>query len=80
MKVTCCGDLQKMSIDVLQREVGPKTGQSLHRYCRGQDDRPIRSDHQRKSVSAEVNYGIRFTTVRYNKVFHIVKKSLGYIQ
>ena len=63
MKVTSCGDLQKVSLDALQREFGPKTGQSLYRYCRGQDDRPIRSDHQRKSVSAEVNYGIRFTTV-----------------
>ena len=63
MKVRTCGDLQKVSLDVLQKEFGPKTGQSLYRYCRGQDDRRVQTDHQRKSVSAEVNYGIRFTTV-----------------
>ncbi|WAR14731.1 REV1-like protein [Mya arenaria] len=62
MKVTTCGDLQRLSLDTLQKELGPKTGQSLYRYCRGQDDRPIKIEQQRKSVSAEVNYGIRFTT------------------
>ncbi|WAR14703.1 REV1-like protein [Mya arenaria] len=62
MKVTTCGDLQRLSPDTLQKELGPKTGQSLYRYCRGQDDRPIKIEQQRKSVSAEVNYGIRFTT------------------
>ncbi|XP_052820152.1 DNA repair protein REV1-like [Mya arenaria] len=64
MKVTTCGDLQRLSPDTLQKELGPKTGQSLYRYCRGQDDRPIKIEQQRKSVSAEVNYGIRFTTNR----------------
>lgn len=62
MKVCTCGELQRVSLDSLQREFGPKTGQSLYRYCRGQDDRRVQTDHQRKSVSAEVNYGIRFTT------------------
>lgn len=62
LKVVTCGDLQRHSLDSLQKEFGTKTGQSLYRYCRGQDDRPIKMEHQRKSVSAEVNYGIRFTT------------------
>ncbi|XP_053379296.1 DNA repair protein REV1-like [Mercenaria mercenaria] len=62
MKVVTCGDLQRVSLDTLQKEFGPKTGQSLYRYCRGQDDRPIKMEQQRKSVSAEVNYGIRFTS------------------
>ncbi|KAH3821346.1 hypothetical protein DPMN_123109 [Dreissena polymorpha] len=62
MKVTTCGDLQRFSLDALQKDFGPKTGQSLFKYCRGQDDRPIKIEQQRKSVSAEVNYGIRFTT------------------
>ncbi|XP_067658458.1 DNA repair protein REV1-like [Haliotis asinina] len=60
MNVTTCGDLQKLSLVVLQKEFGPKTGQSLYKYCRGQDDRQIKMEKERKSVSAEINYGIRF--------------------
>lgn len=30
------------------------------RYSFGEDDKPLNFCHQRKSVSAEVNYGIRF--------------------
>ncbi|OWF54110.1 DNA repair protein REV1-like isoform X2 [Mizuhopecten yessoensis] len=60
MNVEKCGDLQKVSLGVLQKEFGPKTGQSLYRYCRGEDDRPIKTEQERKSVSAEINYGIRF--------------------
>ena len=69
MNVATCGDLQKLTLDALQKEFGPKTGQSLYRYCRGQDDRPIKIEQQRKSVSAEVNYGIRFTTVSFQRNF-----------
>lgn len=63
MNVEKCEDLQKISLNVLQKEFGPKTGQSLHRYCRGEDDRPIKMEQERKSVSAEINYGIRFKHV-----------------
>ncbi|KAL4221825.1 deoxycytidyl transferase [Mactra antiquata] len=62
LNVRTCGELQTISLEVLQKDFGPKTGQSMYRYCRGQDDRPIKMEQQRKSVSAEVNYGIRFTT------------------
>jgi len=65
MGVNSCGDLQKVSVNTLQKEFGAKTGQSLHRYCRGQDERQIKIEQQRKSVSAEVNYGIRFSTVTF---------------
>ncbi|XP_013397890.1 DNA repair protein REV1 [Lingula anatina] len=61
MNIQTCGDLQKVSLSTLQKEFGPKTGQSLHRFCRGIDDRPIKVEKERKSVSAEINYGIRFT-------------------
>ncbi|XP_036396412.1 DNA repair protein REV1 [Megalops cyprinoides] len=61
--VRTCGDLQQMSLSRLQRELGPRTGQTLFRFCRGLDDRPVRSEKERKSVSAEINYGIRFTQV-----------------
>lgn len=32
----------------------------FNRHCRGEDDRKLNYDYQPKSVSAEVNYGIRF--------------------
>ncbi|RUS73466.1 hypothetical protein EGW08_018776 [Elysia chlorotica] len=59
--VQTCGELQRVPLSVLRREFGPKTGEGLHKFSLGQDDRPVRGDKQRKSVSAEVNYGIRFS-------------------
>ncbi|XP_063809444.1 DNA repair protein REV1 isoform X2 [Pseudophryne corroboree] len=61
LNVKTCGDLQNLTMLKLQKEFGPKTGQMLYRFCRGLDDRPIRKERERKSVSAEINYGIRFT-------------------
>lgn len=66
MNILTCGDLQKAGLSTLQKEFGPKTGQSLFQFCRGQDDRPIKVERERKSVSAEINYGIRFMKVRTN--------------
>ncbi len=62
--VETCADLQKFSSQALQREFGPKTGLQLYQYCRGIDDRTLKTERERKSVSAEINYGIRFTKVR----------------
>ncbi|XP_076042778.1 rev1 DNA directed polymerase isoform X2 [Oratosquilla oratoria] len=59
--ILTCGDLQDVSLTKLQSEFGHKSGQSLYNYCRGIDNRQLKNLHQRKSVSAEVNYGIRFT-------------------
>lgn len=56
-----CGDLQTIDLSVLQKEFGKKFGETLHQFCRGIDLRPLVFGHVRKSVSAEVNYGIRFT-------------------
>ncbi|KAJ8013296.1 hypothetical protein DPEC_G00051790 [Dallia pectoralis] len=61
--VRTCGDLQQVSLQRLQKEFGSRTGQTLFRFCRGLDDRPVRSEKERKSVSAEMNYNIRFTQV-----------------
>ncbi|XP_077152658.1 DNA repair protein REV1 [Ranitomeya variabilis] len=67
--VKTCGDLQNLSMSKLQKEFGPKTGQMLYRFCRGLDDRPIIKEKERKSVSAEINYGIRFTKTREAEAF-----------
>ena len=61
--VETCGDLLKLTLSNLQREFGPKTGQTLWNHCRGIDDRPLRVVRERKSISAEINYGMRFTQV-----------------
>ncbi|XP_040056729.2 DNA repair protein REV1 isoform X2 [Gasterosteus aculeatus] len=63
MGVRSCGDLQQVSLSQLQKKFGPRTGQTLFRFCRGLDDRPVRYEKERKSVSAEMNYNIRFTEV-----------------
>lgn len=55
-----CGDLQFVPISVLQREFGKKFGDTIYHACRGEDDRPLVYDQVRKSVSVDVNYGIRF--------------------
>ncbi|XP_005107801.1 DNA repair protein REV1 isoform X2 [Aplysia californica] len=61
LKVFTCGDLQSIPVPVLRQDFGPRTGEMLHRYSCGEDDRQVKGDKERKSVSAEVNYGIRFT-------------------
>ncbi|WWC89310.1 uncharacterized protein L201_004231 [Kwoniella dendrophila CBS 6074] len=43
-----------------QRVLGPKTGEMLFGYLRGIDERKLEPDKIRKSISAEMNYGIRF--------------------
>ncbi|KAJ7650454.1 hypothetical protein FB45DRAFT_18894 [Roridomyces roridus] len=42
--------------------LGPKTGEKLYDAVRGIDHTVLRSDKERKSVSAETNYGIRFNS------------------
>ncbi len=60
--IAVCSDLQRLSLDRLLREFGPKSGQSLYEFCRGIDHRQLNVEQDRKSVSAEINYGIRFET------------------
>ncbi|KNC25926.1 hypothetical protein FF38_03680 [Lucilia cuprina] len=57
-----CGDLQKVSLARVQMLVGKKFGETLYQFCRGIDQRGLTYGQIRKSVSAEVNYGIRFKT------------------
>ena len=65
LSVNTCADLQRIPLNTLQKQLGPKTGQSLHRFAFGKDDRQLNVSYQRKSVSAEMNYAIRLTTVSY---------------
>ncbi|XP_066599158.1 DNA repair protein Rev1 isoform X2 [Prorops nasuta] len=58
--VQTCSDLQNVDMTVLQKEFGKKTGEILYNMCRGIDNSKLNFKHVRKSISAEVNYGIRF--------------------
>ncbi|KAK9389111.1 hypothetical protein V1515DRAFT_594813 [Lipomyces mesembrius] len=54
------GDILTVSKSKLQSIVGGKTGDKLYLYARGEDFREVGEISMRKSVSAEVNWGVRF--------------------
>lgn len=60
-----CEQLQSLSKSFLQQEFGEKTGEKLFKYSRGIDDRKLKLEQERKSVSAEINYAIRFDEVNF---------------
>ncbi len=49
------------SKEQLVRRLGKVAGQNLWNHAHGRDDRPVEPPGKRKSVGAEVNWGIRFT-------------------
>ncbi|RPA89231.1 hypothetical protein L873DRAFT_1722792 [Choiromyces venosus 120613-1] len=52
-----------ISRERLKAELGEKTGEKLWRYCRGIDDTLVGEDvSERKTISVDVNYGVRFVT------------------
>ncbi|KAL2870949.1 putative DNA damage repair protein Mus42 [Aspergillus lucknowensis] len=55
-------DIRELSREKLTTNLGPKTGAKLWDYARGIDRTEVGVEVARKSVSAEVNWGIRFVT------------------
>ncbi|KAG6333520.1 hypothetical protein ID866_5566 [Astraeus odoratus] len=53
-------ELMKKSKGQLCEALGKGTGETLYKALRGIDDRKIESDKPRKSVSCDINYGVRF--------------------
>lgn len=60
--VKSVSDLRALSKDRLVTVLGPKTGERLYEYARGIDHAAVGDQPVRKSVSAEVNWGIRFVS------------------
>ncbi|KAL2718327.1 DNA repair protein Rev1 isoform X1 [Vespula squamosa] len=60
MNINTCAELRSVSLGTLQKDFGRKMGELLYNTCRGIDKTKLNLEHVRKSVSAEVNYGIRF--------------------
>ncbi|OJJ45379.1 hypothetical protein ASPZODRAFT_134025 [Penicilliopsis zonata CBS 506.65] len=54
-------DIRTLSKERLTSSLGPKTGAKMWDYARGIDQSEVGHEVVRKSVSAEVNWGIRFT-------------------
>lgn len=63
MNVETCGDLRALSLAKLQKDFGLKNGTMLYEYSRGIDSRELKVSSERKSVSVDINYGIRFTDI-----------------
>ncbi|KIM49579.1 hypothetical protein M413DRAFT_15584 [Hebeloma cylindrosporum] len=57
---TNLGELAKKSKAALMDALGKGTGETLYNAVRGIDEKKLESDKPRKSVSCEINYGIRF--------------------
>lgn len=55
-------DAREVTKEKLITTLGPKTGQKIWEYARGIDKVEVGEQVIRKSVSAEVNWGIRFVT------------------
>jgi len=60
--VRTCGDLQCWKLPALTREFG-KFGLDLYQLCRGQDDRLVLPDRERKSVSTERTFSEDVTSL-----------------
>ncbi|KAL1602306.1 deoxycytidyl transferase [Nothophoma quercina] len=55
-------DIRELTKERLIQILGPKTGEKLYEYARGIDRQEVGEQVIRKSVSAEVNWGVRFAT------------------
>ncbi|CRL04716.1 CLUMA_CG017776, isoform A [Clunio marinus] len=60
LKIETCDQLQNLPLQTLQQTFGKKFGETLQMMSKGIDDKKLVFEQVRKSVSVEVNYGIRF--------------------
>jgi DNA polymerase-4 len=54
--VRTVADLRRVSLQALQDLLGPRWGESLYRVCRGEDDSPVVTEWEPKSLSRETTY------------------------
>jgi DNA repair protein REV1 len=67
--IKTCGDVVgKVSLQFIQKELGERTGETVHRYAHGHDHRVL-ENKPRQTVGAEINWGIRFTEEDQVQVF-----------
>jgi hypothetical protein len=63
LKVDTFADLQDQPLSSLQAALGDKGGHRLWLAARGLDDKPLKLVQNRKSVSVELSYGVRFDNI-----------------
>ncbi|KAI6046688.1 hypothetical protein EDC04DRAFT_2557680 [Pisolithus marmoratus] len=63
------GELAKKSKGQLCEALGKGTGETLYKAIRGIDDRKLESDKPRRSVSCDINYGVRFENNEQTEAF-----------
>lgn len=61
--ITTCGQLQEIAINQLEKWLGPSRAAELHARCRGEDDRPVEPERDRKSSSVERTYAQDIATL-----------------
>lgn len=59
--IETCGQLQQWSLPALQEQFG-RFGTALHHYARGEDNRPVRTSRERKSLSIERTFASDLAT------------------
>jgi DNA repair protein REV1 len=62
-------DIRLLSKEKLINTLGPKTGEKIWEYSRGIDKQAVGEQVVRKSVSAEINWGIRFVNQQQAEEF-----------
>ncbi|VDO05507.1 unnamed protein product [Rodentolepis nana] len=61
--ISTCGELLKTAThDQLSSLLGTKTSQRILQLCQGMDSADVILDRYAKSISAEINYGVRLST------------------
>jgi DNA repair protein REV1 len=60
LKLEKCGQIQEMPLVQLQNHFGKKFGETILMMAKGHDEKKLNYAQIRKSVSVDVNYGIRF--------------------
>jgi len=63
MGISNCGELLKVPLGSLQAAFGSKLGKTLYDHARGIDNRELKTSTDRKSVSVDINFGIRFKEI-----------------
>lgn len=58
--VFTCGELAGFNQETLRRVFGSNNGRTLHEHSMGIDRRELETEIERKSISAEISYGVRF--------------------
>lgn len=60
--VKTCADVLEISLSELQNRLGHRQGLNLFKKARGEDDRTVGMQSDRKSVGSEVSWGVRFSS------------------